>query len=118
MNFEIIFYRKINERCPFEEFYQTCNDKEKLEVAACLSVLRKLGHKAKRPLVGYLEDGIYELRIKVLRKQLRILYFFAEQKIIITHGFVKKTDKVPQSEIEKAKQYRKDFLSRGGFNNG
>jgi phage-related protein len=61
-----------------------------------------------------LEDGIYELRIKVLKKQLRILFFFSEHKISISHGFVKKTKEVPQIEIKKVKQYREDFLSRGG----
>ncbi|MDR1736660.1 MAG: type II toxin-antitoxin system RelE/ParE family toxin, partial [Oscillospiraceae bacterium] len=43
----------------------------------------------------------------------RALYFFVVGKqIIVTHGFVKKTQKTPPSEIDRAKQYRKDYLSR------
>jgi len=118
MNIQILFYRKTNQRCPFEDFFQSCSDKEKLEVAANLKVLQKLGYHARRPLVDYVEDGIYELRVKVSKKHLRILFFFSEQKIIITHGFVKKTKAIPKIEIKKAHQFRDDFLSRGGCNNG
>ena len=34
------------------------------------------------------------------------------RKIILTNGFVKKTQKTPASEIALAKQYRADYLSR------
>jgi len=43
----------------------------------------------------------------------RVLYFFViGKRAILTHGFVKKTDKTPSAEIEKAKSYRSEFLSR------
>ncbi len=32
----------------------------------------------------------------------------------MTNGFVKKTQKTPVEEIEKAKKYRKDYLERYG----
>jgi phage-related protein len=45
----------------------------------------------------------------------RVLYFFYYQgRIILTHGFVKKAQKTPPSEIEKTKKYRKDFIERNG----
>ncbi len=45
----------------------------------------------------------------------RVLYFFyVGNKIILTHGFIKKTQKTPREEIEKAKAYRKDFLKKEG----
>ena len=43
----------------------------------------------------------------------RVLYFFVVgKKIVLTNGFIKKTQKTPRSEILKAKQYRADYLSR------
>ena len=45
----------------------------------------------------------------------RVLYFFfAGQKVILTNGFVKKTQKTPSGEIEKARQYRADYLRQRG----
>ena len=88
-------------------------------MAAHLEALSRLGYQAKRPLVDYLGDGIYELRVKVERKQLRALYFFfAGNKIVITHGFVKKSKKVPKIEIEKARRFRQDFILKKENENG
>ena len=36
------------------------------------------------------------------------------QKIIITNGFIKKTQKTPKREIKLAKKYRNDYLKREG----
>jgi len=43
----------------------------------------------------------------------RFLSFFQKgKKIIITNGFVKKSDKLPEAEKERAIAARKDYLSR------
>ena len=45
----------------------------------------------------------------------RTLYFFYEgANIILTNGFVKKTQKTPAQEIKLAKLRRADYLSRKG----
>ena len=55
----------------------------------------------------------YELRAVQGNNITRVLYFFVVgQKIILTNGFVKKTQKTPESEIDLAKKYRKDYESR------
>lgn len=65
------------------------------------------------PYSEELQDGIFELRAKVGSDISRVLYFFmVGRKIILTNGFIKKTQKTPKSEIEKAKRYRDDYLSR------
>ncbi len=62
----------------------------------------------------HLVDGIFELRAKVGSNISRVLYFFVVgRKIIITNGFVKKTQKTPKNEIELAKKYRNEYLNRG-----
>jgi len=38
-------------------------------------------------------------------------------RILLTNGFVKKTQKTPKSEIDKAKTYRKEYLEREDHNN-
>jgi phage-related protein len=35
--------------------------------------------------------------------------------VILTHGLIKKTQKTPKQEIERAESYKKDFLSRRGI---
>jgi phage-related protein len=44
-----------------------------------------------------------------------VLYFFYyEGKIVLTNGFVKKTQKIPPEEIKLAKERRADFKERMG----
>ena len=43
----------------------------------------------------------------------RVLYFFVVgQKVILTNGFIKKTQKTPKKEITLAKKYREDYIER------
>ena len=39
-----------------------------------------------------------------------------KNNVILTHGFIKKTQKTPQNEIEKAEKYKDDFIKRSGQN--
>jgi len=38
-------------------------------------------------------------------------FYFDGQTIVITHGYQKKTNKVVDSEVDKAIEYRKDYLT-------
>ena len=54
-----------------------------------------------------------ELRAKVGSDISRVLYFFViGHKVVLTNGFIKKTQKTPKSEIKRAKRYRADYLRR------
>ena len=57
--------------------------------------------------------GIFELRAKVGTDISRVLYFFYyEGRIVLTHGFIKKTQRTTAGEIEKAKKYRRDYYRK------
>ena len=58
------------------------------------------------PYSDHLVDGIFEIRAKVGSDIARVLYFFViGKKIVLTNGFIKKTQKTPKNEIESAKKY-------------
>lgn len=42
------------------------------------------------------------------------IFFYYEGKIVLTNGFVKRTQKTPSKEINLAKERRKDFKERMG----
>ena len=97
---------------------QTISDYEIIAVDDCstdnsLDILKEYGNELREPYTKYLEDGIFELRIKLGSDISRILYFFYDgRNIVLTNGFIKKTWKTPRGEIEKAKMYRKDYFHR------
>lgn len=80
-----------------------------------LKVLQEQGNRLREPYSKHLEDGIFEVRGKVGSDISRVLYFFYYGgRIILTNGFIKKTQKTPRNELEKAKLCRKDFMERFG----
>jgi len=56
---------------------------------------------------------LFELRIQFASDITRIFYFFCvNNKIIMTNGVVKKSDKTPPREKELARKYKADYERR------
>ena len=78
-----------------------------------IDLLAKNGTSLRMPYSEHLVDGIFEIRAKSGSNISRVLYFFViGRKIVLTNGFVKKTQKTPKNEIDLAKKYRNEFLNR------
>lgn len=112
-NFQIIFFELDDDNCPVQEFMDSLDDKMAAKVYGLMDVLSEYGNGLRKPYSEHLEDGIFELRAKVGSNITRTLYFFYVGKtIVMTNGFVKKSQKTPRNQIELAKKYRKMFLER------
>jgi phage-related protein len=110
---QLLYYIKQDGTKPVEEYIRKLSVNERAKILAFVDHLKEKGPDLHRPYADLLEDGIYELRIKLTGEQVRILYFFCYKDIIIlTNVFEKHTDKVPKSEIKIAKKSRDDFLDR------
>lgn len=111
--FAVEFYETLKGEKPCLEFLNTLEVKLRAKAFRDMALLEEKGTELRLPYSEHLDDGIFELRTKQGRNIIRNLYFFfVGNKIIITHGFRKKTQKVPSEEIERAKEYRKDYLAR------
>ena len=111
--FEIIFYDKEDGTEPVKSFILSLDKKMQAKVLRMILLLAENGSDLREPYSKSLGDGIFELRIKVGSDISRVLYFFfVERRIILTNGFIKKTQKTPAAEIVRAKKYRAEFLSR------
>src|SRR3989344_3315995 len=108
--YKLIFYRTSRGEEPVSKYLKTLDIKVRVKFYKLLTLLENLGPSLKRPYADLLKNKIYELRIKHGSNQHRTLYFFFEREyIVITHGFIKKTNKVPEVEIKRAQEYRRDF---------
>ena len=111
--FEVVFYETEDGEKPVQDFLDNSNVKMRNKMLMLMSVLQEKGNNLREPYSKHIDDGIFELRCKLGSDISRVLYFFCiRRKIILTHGFTKKTKKVPKSEIETAKKYREIYLSR------
>lgn len=117
-NYQVIFFEKDNGEAPAEDFINSLDAKMAAKAYRLLMMVSENGPDLREPYSKHLDDGIFELRTKVGSDISRILYFFfIGHRVIVTNGFIKKTQKTPPSEIKKAKDYRKTFIEREGGKN-
>jgi len=111
---EIHFYRTETGKCPVEEFFDTLSDKQVEKVLWVLRIIRDIDFVPREYLKKLVNtDDIWEIRVKSGSNIFRVLGFIHKSKIIIlTNGFMKKTQKTPSKEIKIA-QDRKKIIWKG-----
>ena len=75
-----------------------------------IEVLRVYGTAAGEPYMKHLDGDIWELR--PLRDRILFAAWY-NGSFVLLHSFMKKTQKTPPREIEKAKRELKDLIERG-----
>ncbi|MBI5055263.1 MAG: type II toxin-antitoxin system RelE/ParE family toxin [Nitrospirae bacterium] len=104
-------FAEIKGKIPMIEFLESLSVRERAKIFAYIDKLVELknsGMQPKEKLSKYLTDGIFELRVSFESRISRSFYFYeAEKKIIFTHGFVKKEQRTPKKEFERAITIRK-----------
>ncbi len=86
-------------------------DKVKDKIAYNISKSR---HFMDKELFKKLNDDIWEFRTKFQGITYRLLAFWDKDTgnlVIATHGFVKKTQKTPEKEIDRAEALRKEYYN-------
>lgn len=110
---EVEFYETENGKVPVYDFIESLNPNMQSKALNDINLLKKCGNNLRSPHSEYIKDGIFELRVKYASDISRIFYFFyVGNKIILTNGFIKKTQKTPLKEIEKAIKYKEDYKRR------
>lgn len=111
--YEVIFYDLPDGTEPVADFINEQTNKMASKILWTIRLLEDNGPTLREPYSKMLDDGIFELRAKIGSDITRVLYFFMlGKRVILTNGFVKKSQETPVSEIEKAKKYRTEYLSR------
>ena len=113
MSWTIEFYKTEDGEDPVSDFLDSLPRKHKAKAFWELDLLADKGIELKEPYVKYIEDELWELRIKFASDISRVFYFIpTEKNIVLLHGFIKKTDKTPVNEIETAKKRLVDYRER------
>lgn len=108
-----IFYETIKGKSPVEDFIKSLTEDTQDKFIYKKELLEEFGPQLRFPHTDNIGKGIFELRFKGKEGQVRVLFFFFYKKqIILTHGFVKKTQKTPKKEIEIAEQRKKEFFEK------
>ena len=109
--FKVEFFALTDGSMPALETIRSITDlKLKAKVFRSLRLLETFGHQLGEPDTKHLRNGIYELRTKQGSNIFRNLFFYHRGKVIVvTNGFIKKTQKTPEAEIALAERRRSDY---------
>ena len=110
----VTFYKTVEGKCPIEDFLNSLPGKVAQKVTWVLSLLEDLDIVPSsyfKKLAG--SEEIWECRIQFGSNIYRIFCFFDDRTVmVLTNGFMKKSQKTPRAEIERAEAYRREFLER------
>ncbi|OYU83518.1 MAG: addiction module toxin RelE [Flavobacterium sp. BFFFF2] len=70
-----------------------------------------------KELFKKLQDEVWEFRTKFKKKYYRLFAFWdktdhSNTVVISTHGLIKKTDKIPKSDMERAEKIRERYFNK------
>lgn len=109
----IEFYKRENGKMPVKDFLGELPIKLRAKVVDLFIAIEESDLYFDMPHSRPMEDGIFEFRIQFAGDKARVFYFFEHRgKLILTNGFLKKSQKTPPRELERAKEYKKDHIRR------
>ena len=118
--FNVISYKNRNGKSEVEEYIlslQTKEDKSSKvqlqKIVSYINMLAKYGTNLGMPYIRYIDNGIWELR--PLRNRTLFAYW-KDNTFLLLNIFMKKTQKIPEIELGRAKRMLKDFIRRNKDN--
>ena len=117
MSWMIDYYTSESGKSPVKDFIDSLSPESKAKFIFIADLLTEYGMNVREPYVKPITGirKLHEIRIKDKQSIHRIFYFaFTGKRLVLLHGFTKKTDKTPSREIGIAEKRMKDFISRKG----
>lgn len=108
---DAVFFKTNSGAEPVREWLKALPNADKQAIGNNIKTVQ-YGWPLGMPLVDYLADGLWEVRIKLTGNRIaRIVFFISEHTMILVHGFMKKTKTTPHSDLNLAKARKKQYLS-------
>lgn len=116
MEFNVRFYVTEDGNEPVVAFLEDLRTKDPVLHKLAVAGIQKLKQRERHgpPLTELVDpkDSILELRVGGANIA-RVFFFFRRgHEIILTNGYVKKSQKVDQTALQKARHYKKDWEAR------
>lgn len=118
--YEVEFFYDINGKSEIVEYLDALGERTNTsktdrinrdKILAYIITLKKYGTRIGQPTVKHIDGSLWELRPLANR-----IFFFhwKDNKFVLLHHFMKKSNKTPPREIEQARSKMKDYLKRHG----
>lgn len=105
------FYKQGSGREPVREWLKSIRKEERRIIGEDIKVIQT-GWPLGMPLVRNLRKGLWEVRCTLPNTIARIIFVMHKGKMVLLHGFIKKTEEMPQQDLEIASTRAKE-IKRG-----
>lgn len=99
---EVVFYRTESGNEPVRAWLQVLNKQDRRMIGGDIKTVQ-YGWPIGMPVVRKMEPGLWEVRCRLDQRIARILFTVKGEKMILLHGFIKKSQKTPQADLQLAK---------------
>jgi phage-related protein len=106
------FYRTATGREPVREWLRGLDREARRTIGEDMKTVQ-FGWPLGMPLVRPLGDGLWEVRSRLRDGIARVIFLAEADRMVLLHGFVKKSQKTPPQELDLARR-RAAELRRGG----
>ena len=105
MSWGVEFFADAEGKAPVEDFLSELPIHHRAKGLSIIKLLEQEGPNLPFPYSSQVRGKLRELRTQQGKDKLRILYFAdAKRVFILLHGIVKRTDKLPESDIRLAEE--------------
>ena len=91
-----------------EKFIVSLEDSTIAKLLRTIDLLERFGHQLGLPHSRKIGQGLFELRVRG-QQEARIFYTFHKGSAILLYGFVKKSQRIPQKELQQAFKKLRDL---------
>ena len=107
----VVFYRSSLGSEPVRDWLRGLPSEDRRKIGVDLATVQ-VGWPVGMPLCRSLGGGVWEVRSSLPSHRIsRVLFCVHDGQIFILHGFIKKTQKTPQDEIELAQKRMKEITT-------
>lgn len=101
-----------NKKILVEDYIERLTFKEQVKIFRYINFLQERKGYIGEPYARHIKGKIRELRVDFSKNRHRIFYFtFIGKRIILLHAFLKRTQKTPAAEIERAQDNYHDCIT-------
>ena len=103
------FYRLTSGREPVRDWLKSLDDDDRKILGEDIKDV-EFSWPIGMPLVRSLGTGLWEVRSNITKGRIaRVLFSISDGRMVLLHGFVKKTQKTPAPDLELAKKRKKEI---------
>ena len=98
---QAVFYRSESGSEPVRDWLKSLGRDDRFRIGTDIKTV-EFGWPIGMPVCKPMKQGLFEVRTELKNRIARILFCLADGRMVLLHGFIKKTRKTPQADLDLA----------------